>query len=706
MKSSDTLELENARVQPPTAAKIPHRTEIHGEVLEDNYFWLREKENPEVIAFLNAENAYTEAMLSDLKGLRQTLFDEMKARLKEDDSEVPYKDGAYFYYSRMIPKKQYAVYCRKRGDQHSYSHAPEEIVLDCNAMAEGQPYFKLGAYDVSLDHNWLAYAVDTDGSEKYTIYFKNLTTGELSPESIKETAGSIEWANDNRTIFYTMLDQHQRPERLLRHTIGSDPASDELIHKEQDAQLFVYCSKSTSRRYIFLEIHGKVTSEIHFIDADRPNDKFRVIEPRRRGVLYSATHHGSDFYIVTNDQVQNFRLVSTPTSAPGAANWRELRAGSATLYIQDCEAFKHHLVLRERENGLEQRRVIELPSFKDHLIEFPEPAYALTGQVNAEFETEVYRFSYTSLVTPQTVYDYNLRTRDREVRKVQEIPSGYDRTRYRSERIYATADDGTRVPISLVYRVDDRDGNGDRGFARDGSRPLYLYGYGSYGIPMNATFGTNRLSLLDRGFIYAIAHIRGGSEMGRQWYEDAKFLKKKNTFSDFIACAEHLIKDGYGKKGEIAIAGGSAGGMLIGNVINQRPELYKAAVAHVPFVDVVNSMLDETLPLTTTEFEEWGNPKDPVYFKYMKSYSPYDNVRAQAYPHLLVTCGLNDPRVTYWEPAKWVAKLRELKTDSHLLLHHINMEAGHGGPSGRYEALKQAALEFAFLLKVFGRTSQ
>ncbi len=679
---------------PPVARKVPHRIEMHGDVRVDDYFWLREKTNIEVIDLLKAENAYTESQLAPVAELRKSLFEEMKARLKEDDAEVPYKWDDYYYYSRMVPGKQYPLFCRK----HSSLTAPEEIFLDANALAEGKKFFKLGALEVSPDHQWIAYAADYDGSEKYNLYFKDLRTGQLTSETIPGAASSLEWANDNKTVFYTMLDEQERPDRLLRHTVGDNPANDVLIYKEADPQLFVYCSKSRSERFLFLEIQGKVTSEVYFLDANRPSGTFTIIEPRRRGILYSVTHHEERFFIVTNDTVQNFRLVETPVSSPGAASWKELRSGSPALFIQDADAFKSFMVLHERENGLPQLRVIDLATMKDHLIEFPEPTYNLGGGNNAEYDTEVYRFGYTSLVTPSTVYDYNMRTRHLEVKKTQEIPSGYDRAKYRSERLYATSHDGTKVPISIVYRLD---ANGE--FKRDGNHPLYLYGYGSYGLSMPATFGTSRLSLIDRGFVYAIAHIRGGAEMGRQWYEDAKFLKKKNTFADFIACAEHLIKEGFSKKGEITIAGGSAGGMLMGAVVNDRPDLYKAAIAHVPFVDVVNTMLDSSLPLTTIEYEEWGNPEQKEYYDYMKSYSPYDNVKVQAYPHMLVTSGLNDPRVTYWEPAKWVAKLRELKTDEHLLLQHINMEAGHGGPSGRYEALKETAMEFAFILMVYGK---
>ena len=677
----------------PIAKKVEHITEIHGDRLSDDYFWLREKENPEVIAHLNAENAYKEEQLNDEKELRETLFTEMKARIKEDDTDVPTKKDDYYYYSRMTAGQQYPAYCRK----HLSLDAPEEILLDGNVLGAGQKYFSVGIFEVSPLHDWLAYAVDLDGSEKYAIHFKNLKTGELSPEVITGASHSLEWANDNKTVFYAMLDAQERPDRVFRHVVGADSANDVLLYKENDPQLFVHCSKSKSEEYLFIELHGKVTSEIYFIRADQPEADFQVVEPRRRGILYSVDHHDDRFLIVTDDTIPNCRLVEAPVSEPSAKNWKELRAGSTEIYLEDVECFENFMVLSERQNGLPQLRVIEFASKKEHLVEFPEPAYNLGTRSNPEFKSEVLRFSYTSLVTPTTVYDYNMRDRNRDVKKTQEIPSGYDKSKYRSERIYSVSADGTRVPISLVYKLDS---NGE--FKRDGSHPLYLYGYGSYGIPMNPSFGTTRLSLLDRGFVYAIAHIRGGSEMGREWYDDGKFLKKMNTFTDFISAAETLIEQKFTRKGEIVISGGSAGGMLMGTTINLRPELFRAAVAHVPFVDVINTMLDETLPLTVTEYEEWGNPQDPVYYNYMKSYSPYDNVKKQAYPNLLITSGLNDPRVTYWEPAKWVAKLREMKTDQNLLIQHINMDAGHGGASGRYEVLKEIALEYAFILKVFG----
>lgn len=687
--------MSNRTSPPPVAKKIPHRIETHGDVRIDDYFWIREKTNPEVIALLNAENAYTEAALAPESKLRESLFEEMKARLKEDDASVPYKFDDYYYYTRMVPGEQYGVHCRK----HLSLNSPEEILLDENALAKGKTYFNLGVFEVSPDHRWLAYSIDDDGSEKYTIFIKDLQTGLHSPETISNSHTSLEWAEDSATLYYTMLDENERPDRLLRHTRGDNPQNDVLIYQEADPQLFVYCSKSRSRKYIYLELQGKVTSEVRFVSADRPRDAFEVIEPRRRGILYSVTHHEDRFFIVTNDRVQNFRLVEAPVTAPGSANWKELRSGSPSLFIQDAETFRKHLILHERENGLEQIRIIDLENGSDHLIAMPEPTYALGGEVNAEFDTEIFRFTYTSLVTPNTVFDYDMRTRRLDVKKRQEIPSGYDPNLYKSERLFATAPDGTKVPISIVYKTD-----ASRPFKKDGSHPLYLYGYGSYGLSMRPTFSTVRLSLLDRGFVYAIAHVRGGSEMGRAWYEDGKFLKKMNTFTDFLACAEQLIAEGFARKGDIAISGGSAGGMLVGAALNMKPELFKAAVADVPFVDVVNTMLDDTLPLTTIEYEEWGNPNDKTYYEYMKSYSPYDNVRATAYPHILATSGLNDPRVTYWEPAKWVARLRELKTNDNLLLQHINMEAGHGGASGRYDSLKDMALEYTFILKAFGMT--
>jgi oligopeptidase B len=692
--------LQFPQVPVPQVKKIPHSIESHGDIRVDDYFWLRDKEHPDVLAHLHSENIYTDAMLSDVSELRETLFNEMKARIKADDQDVPVQIGEWLYYTRMEPGKQYAIYCRKhrnlKNTEINTEGIAEEIILDCNALSEGQKYFRLGVYKVSPDHNWLAYAVDLDGSEKFNLFFKHLPSGLLSPERITGCADSCEWAEDNKTVFYTILDEHQRPDRLIRHVIGNLPQQDSLVYKESDPQFFVFCKKSKSRQYLFLELHGKVTSEVYWLHADKPSDDFKVIEPRRRGVEYSVAHHGGYFYIVTNDVVANFRLVKTLVSAPAANNWQEVYSGSPNLYVQSVDAFRSHLVISERAQGVPQIRILDLASGEQHLVSFPEPTYSVRLSENPEFNTESLRFIYSSLVTPSTVIDYNMREQTRLVRKVQEIPSGYDLTKYRTERLMARAADGVEVPVSIVYRLDAQGQ-----FELNGKHPLYLYGYGSYGMSIPVGFSTTRLSLLDRGFVFAIAHIRGGSDLGRQWYEDGKFLNKKNTFTDFVAVAEHMIKAGYTSEREIVIAGGSAGGMLVGATVNLRPELFKAVVAHVPFVDVINTMEDETLPLTTLEYEEWGNPNDPTYYHYMKSYSPYDNVAAKPYPHMFVTSGLNDPRVTYWEPAKWVAKLRELKTDNNLLLQHINMGAGHGGASGRYEALKLTAMEYAFILKVF-----
>ena len=681
----------NVKHRPPVAAKKPQHFELHGDERTDDYFWMREKTDPEVIKHLNDENAYTEAILKPLQGLQDKLFAEMKARIQEDDSNVPVRQKDWFYYSRTETGREYSIHCRKHGSLD----APEEIILDENELAKGKDYLSLDSLAPSPDHEWIAYAIDVDGSERHEIHFKNLKTGEVAPDVIKGCHTSLEWAETSeRVVFYSVLDENDRPDRAYRHKLGEDPANDQLLYKETDPQLFLSISKTRSDKYIFIECHGKVTSEVRFADASKPYSDFKVMEPRKRGVLYSPAHHGDRFLITTNDEVQNFRLVEAPVTAPESKNWKELRRGSSTLLIEGVDCFKDFWVIHERENGLPQLRVVDLKQNSEHVIEFSEPTYELGGQSNPNFDSEVYRLSYTSLITPNTVYDYNLRTRDRKVMKTQKIPSGYDPSQYKSEYVFATAEDGTRIPISLVYKKE--------GFKKDGSHPLYLYGYGSYGMSMPAHFSTVRLSLLDRGFVYAIAHIRGGSEMGRAWYEGAKFLTKKLTFSDFVSAARFLAKEGFTSEGNIAISGGSAGGMLVGASLNLAPGLYKAAVADVPFVDVLNTMLDDTLPLTPIEYEEWGNPNDKAYYDYMKSYSPYDNVEKREYPHLLVTSGLNDPRVTYWEPAKWVAKLREFKTDENLLIQYIHMGAGHGGPSGRYEALKEYAREYAFLFKVFG----
>ena len=672
----------------PSAAKKSHVTEIHGDLIHDDYFWLRDKDNPEVIEYLKAENAYTEQVLEPHAELRESLFQELKARIKEDDDSVPAKKDNYYYYSRVAAGKQYAIHCRKKGDLNS----PEEIIIDENQLAEDRPYFSLGTFSVSPDHKLLAYSEDIDGSETYTLRIKNLETGELLPEQIENTFYSLEWVNDNRTFYYTVLDESLRPYRLYRHTLGQPVEQDELIYEEQDSQFFVGCDKSRDDRYIFLETDGKITSEQYFVSADDPQGQFEIIAPRQKGHEYSAIHHEGYFYILTNDRAENFRVDRTLVSQPQQKYWQEFIPHDPDRLIEDIDEFKDYLIIDERYQGLSQLRVIELKSQAAHYIQFDDPTYLVFGSSNWEYETQTFRFGYTSLVQPMTVFEYDLKTRSKTILKQDRIPGGYDPDRYHSERIFAPSHDGVEIPISLVYRKD---------FKRDGTHPLYLYGYGSYGASIDPGFSPNQLSLLNRGFVYAIAHVRGGSEMGRHWYESGKFLQKKNTFLDFVGCAQHLIAENYTRAGNIAISGGSAGGLLVGATINLKPELFKAAIAHVPFVDVLNTMMDATLPLTPLEYDEWGNPADREFYRYIRSYSPYDNVEAKDYPHLLITAGLNDPRVTYWEPAKWTAKLRLLKTDNNLLLLKTNMDSGHAGSSGRYEYLKEVALEYTFLLTVF-----
>jgi oligopeptidase B len=610
----------------PVAAKIAHQIEIHGDTLVDDYFWLRDKDNPDTIAYLVAENAHTERVLAPEAELQQSLFQELKARVKEDDDSVPVKQDDYYYYSRVAAGKEYAIHCRKHGNLNN----PEEIILDENQLAAGKPYFSLGTFAISPNHKLLAYAEDTDGSETYTLHIKNLDTGELLAEEIANTYYSLEWVNDNRTFYYTVLDENLRPYRLYRHTLGQPVETDELIYEETDAQFFVGCEKSRDDRYIFLGTSGKITSEQYFVSADDRQGKFEVILPRRKGHEYSAIHHEGYFYILTNDNAENFRIARTLVSQPQQEFWQEYIPHDPERLLESIDEFKDYFIIEERYRGLGQLRAIELKTQTSHYIEFDDPTYLVFGAANSEYEMQTFRFGYTSLVQPMTVFEYDLRSRTKTILKQNEVPGGYDSSQYRSERIMATSHDGVEVPISLVYRQDLR---------RDGSQPLYLYGYGSYGASIDPGFSTNRLSLLNRGFVYAIAHIRGGSELGRHWYESGKFLHKKNTFLDFIACAEHLVAQNYTSAGKIAISGGSAGGLLVGATLNIQPDLFKAAIAHVPFVDVLNTMMDDTLPLTPLEYDEWGNPADLEFYRYIRSYSPYDNVAAKAYPHLLITAG-------------------------------------------------------------------
>ncbi|MBW4441718.1 MAG: S9 family peptidase [Plectolyngbya sp. WJT66-NPBG17] len=673
----------------PIAPKHPYVHELHGDKRPDDYFWLRDRENPEVMAYLEAENAYTNAVMQTTESLQATLYEEMLSRIQEDDLSVPYRYGEYYYYTRTEAGKAYPIHCRKQGSLE----APEEILLDQNQLAEGHEYFSLGVFDVSPNHQLLAYATDTTGAERYTLFFLDLSTGQLYDERIPDTYVSFAWGNDNKTVFYTQVDEAHRPYKLFRHQLGQAIDTDQLVFHEADDAFFLGIDKTRSEAYLLLGLGSKITSEVHYLDANNPTGEFRPIRPRTTGIEYEVEHHTDSFYIVTNEAALNFKLMKAPVTKPSVENWETVIEHREDVFLMGVSAFVDHLVIYDREAGLPNIRVRKLSTHEEHTIAFPEPTYEVSESANPEFNTHTLRFGYTSLVTPGSIFDYDLDTQVRELKKQTPVLGGYDRTQYQSDRIQATAPDGSAVPLSLVYKV---------GVERTGQNPLLLTGYGSYGFSYPDSFSATRLALLDRGVVLAIAHIRGGSELGRKWYEDGKFLNKQNTFSDFIACAETLIAERWTSPEQLAISGGSAGGLLVGAVINQRPELFKAAIAQVPFVDVVTTILDTSLPLSATEWEEWGNPNDKAFYDYMKAYSPYDNVAAKNYPALLITAGLNDPRVAYWEPAKWTAKLRSLKTDSQVLLLKTNLGAGHGGASGRYERLKEIAFEYAFLLSQWG----
>jgi oligopeptidase B len=662
----------------------------HGDARMDNYFWLRDRSDPDVILYLEAENRHTEELMAPTKPLRERLYQEILGRIQETDVSAPVKREEYFYYTRTEEGKAYSIQCRKRGSLD----APEEILLDANILAEGQKYFRLGNFAVSPHHRLLAYSIDLEGDEAYTIYVKNLDTGEVLPDRVANTYYTLEWANDNRTFFYTVLDEAKRPYRAFRHELGV--GTDTLVYQEDDGRFALGLGKTRSRRFLLIELSSPLTSEIRYLEASEPRGEFLVMLPRRQGIEYDAAHHGRHFYIRTNDGAKNFRLMRTPVGSPSIMNWHEVIPARANVTIEGVDSFEHHLVIYEREKGLEKICIRDSSGAFSHCIDFPEPAYSVSATGNPEYKTDLLRFSYTSLVTPLSVFDYNVRTRERELKKQYEVRGGYDASQYRSERIFAKAPDGVEVPMSLVYR---------KGFEPNGSSPLLLYGYGAYGHSIDPRFSSDRLSLLERGVVFAIAHIRGGAALGEEWHDHGKLLEKRNTFTDFIACAEHLIAMRYTSSDRLAIMGGSAGGLLMGAVLNMRPELFHAAIAKVPFVDTLNTMLDPTLPLTISEYEEWGNPEDKEYYEYIRSYSPYDNVAKREYPAILVTAGLNDPRVSYWEPAKWVAKLRALKKDASVLLLKTDLGSGHFGPSGRYQGIRETAFDYAFLLRALGRES-
>ena len=682
---------ENKKPQPPVAKKIPKELTIHGDTRIDNYFWLRERDNPEVIEYLNAENAYTDSVMAHTKALQKKIYDEIVSRIKQDDSSVPYKKNGYYYYVRYKKGGEYPIYCRKKGSLD----AEEEIMLNVNEIAKGYAYYQVVGLNVSEDNKFLAFGVDTVSRRKYTIYVKNLETGELLPDKISITTGGSTWSNDNKTLYYTTKDPETlRSNKIFRHTLGSSQKNDFLVFEEKDETYSTFVYKSKSKKFLIIGSESTLSTEYRIADANADNPEFQIFQARERNLEYSIYHFNDKFYVLTNWDAQNFRLMETPDTKTEKENWKEVIPHRKDVLLEDVDIFKNYLVLSERKNGLNQIRVINQTDKSDYYIDFEEETYSAWTTTNLDFDTDILRYGYTSLTTPNSVYDFDMKTKEKTLLKRDEILGDFDPANYEAKRLYATAGDGTKIPISLVYRKDK--------FKQDGNNPLLQYAYGSYGYSMDPYFSSVRLSLLDRGFVYAIAHVRGGQEMGRQWYEDGKLLKKKNTFTDFIACSEYLIEQKYTNPDKLFAMGGSAGGLLMGAIANMRPDLYKGIIAAVPWVDVVTTMLDASIPLTTSEYDEWGNPNDKVYYDYMLSYSPYDNVKAQDYPNMLVTTGLHDSQVQYFEPTKWVAKLRAMKTDNNLLLLKINMDTGHGGASGRFKRYEETALEYAFILDLLG----
>jgi len=675
---------------PPVAKKIPKVDIVHGDRRQDDYAWLRHRDDPEVLAHLRAENAYTDLVMTPTAPFQAALYAEMLGRIKEDDTTVPYRRGNHFYYSRTEKGKQYPILCRKHGSLE----APEEITLDLNRLAEGHAFLALGAYAVSDDGRRLVYTVDVTGSREYTLYVKDLQTGALEPDRVERVA-SVAWSATPATFFYVTEDHAKRPYRLWRHPLGS--VADDLLYEETDELFRLGVARTRSLAYLVLYSASHTTTEVRYLRAEDPGGVWTVVAPREHEHEYEVDHGGDVFYVRTNGGGRrNFRLVTAPVADPRPERWTELVPHRETVMLEGVDVFTDHYVLQEREDGLVRLRVTALPSHVSHHVAFPEPAYEVEPEGNAEFRTRVYRFRYQSFVTPPSVFDYDTLTRELRLLKRTEVLGGYDPTRYRSERLHATAADGTRIPISLVCAKDA---------PRDGTSPMVLTGYGAYGMPYPVTFSSNRLSLLERGVAVAVAHVRGGGELGKRWHDDGRLLRKRNTFTDFIACAELLVRQGSTAHDRLVIEGGSAGGLLLGAVLNMRPDLCTAAVLRVPFVDVINTMLDPSLPLTVGEFEEWGNPKLPEHYAYMKTYCPYTNLAARRYPAILVRTSLNDSQVMYWEPAKWVAKLRPLKLDDRPLLLKVNLEAGHGGASGRYDALRELGFDYAFILGQLGRGS-
>ncbi len=676
---------------PPVAKKLPNVRQFFNQTLQDDYAWLREKENAEVIAYLQAENAYTDAWMKPTEELQKKLYAEMLSHIKETDESVPYRYRNYYYYTRTTEGKQYATYCRK----YQTLDAPEQIILDVNELALGEQYLSVGAMTIADDNNLLAYTVDNTGFRQYTLHIKNLSTGEVLADTA-ERVGSVVWAKDLPVLFYSVEDDAtKRQYRLYRHTVGDAQEKDALVFEEADERFNVGAGRTGDDAYLVLESASHTTSEERFLPSHQPEGDWTLIEPRRENVEYYADHRDGVFYIRTNDKGRNFRLVTAPVATPDRAHWQEMIPHRDSVMLEGIDLFRSFYVVDERYDGLPHLRIEPFPGSAalGRQIAFPEPVYSASGHVNREFETTKYRYAYQSLVTPGSVYEYDTVTGTSALLKQQEVPGGFDRTLYASERVFATAADGEKIPVSIVYRKDRK---------TEGSNPLHVYAYGSYGYSLPVGFNGNRLSLLDRGVVLAYAHIRGGGDMGKPWHDAGRLMEKMNTFTDFITAVEYLAAHGFGDKDRVAVEGGSAGGLLMGAVANLRPDLFRAVMSHVPFVDVVNTMLDPTLPLTVPEYEEWGNPNEEAAFSYMLSYSPYDNLKAARYPAMLVKTSLNDSQVMYWEPAKYVAKLRTLKQDDEVLLLHTNMAAGHGGASGRYEYLEEIAFDYAFLLRVLG----
>ena len=678
---------------PPIAKKIPKELSIHNDVRIDNYYWLNDRENPEVIKYLEEENAYCDTMMAHTKDFQQDLFEEMKSRIKEDDESVPYKYNGYWYIVKFEKGKDYPIYIRRK----STLKAKDELLFDCNEMAKGHTYFKLIGISVSPDNTRVSYGIDTVSRRQYTIQIKNLTSGEIYKDSIKNTTGGATWASDNKTLFYTSKnEQTLRSDKIFKHKLGDAVKDDVIVFTEEDDTFGTTVYKTKSKKYVVIASYSTLTTEFQILDANTPEGEFKVFQPRVRGLEYSINHFGNEFYIVTNaDNAINFKLMKTSEDATQMINWKDVIKYRDDVLIEGIDIFKDFLVISERHNGLNEIRIRRWDTSEEYYLPFNNETYTAYTTTNIDFDTTILRYGYNSLTTPSSIIDFDMLTKTKEIKKEQEVLGGlFKKENYVSERVWATAEDGTKVPISLVYHKDT---------PKDTTTPLLIYAYGSYGSTLDPYFSTVRLSLLDRGFIYAIAHVRGGEYLGRHWYDNGKLLHKKNSFTDFIACSKFLIQEGYTSTKHHYAMGGSAGGLLMGVIVNLAPELYNGIVAQVPFVDVITTMLDESIPLTTGEYDEWGNPNEKVYYDYIKSYSPYDNVEDKDCPTLLITAGLHDSQVQYWEPAKWTAKLRTLKNINHILLLKTNMEAGHGGASGRFEALKEDALEYAFLLDLEGK---